>query len=361
MDGSQQILMMEYRPLLVAAQAIPQQLREFERLKAKQTSEDAVGQILLGHWIMIVAMIFCVLVGVVMVWVIRQLDAQLRQSIQEISEGSEQVASASSQVSSSSQSLARDTSEQAAMIEETSASSEEINSMTRRNTEHAYAATQLVGSLEEGMQQTNLALADSMQAMDAMGESSDKISAIIGVIEKIAFQTNILALNAAVEAARAGDAGMGFAVVADEVRALAQQCAKAAEDTSSLIGQTVQTAGSGKLKVQQVVQAGHQVNEGFAKIKALVEEIQLGSQEQSRGVDQISKAIRQMEQRTQKSAANAEESAAAAEELTAQSANLKDVAEQLSQMVGATDTGLGNRRRLPVVPFVRERQKAVSF
>jgi methyl-accepting chemotaxis protein len=198
-------------------------VRELEGLKAKQTSEDAAGQILRGHRIMIVAMIFCLLLGAAMVWIIRQLDAQLRQSIQEISEGSEQVASASSQVSFSSQSLAQDTSEQAAMIEETSASSEEINSMTRRNTEHAYAATQLVGSLEEGMQQTNLALADSMQAMDAMGESSDKISAIIGVIEKIAFQTNILALNAAVEAARAGDAGMGFTVVADEVRALAQQ------------------------------------------------------------------------------------------------------------------------------------------
>jgi methyl-accepting chemotaxis protein len=360
LDHSQQTLMMVYRPLLMEAQSYPQQLRELEKSKAAQSSEDAIGQVLRGHWVMSLAIGCCLLVGAVLAWVIRQLDTQLRQSIRELSEGSGQVASAAAQVSSSSQSLAQDTSEQAAMIEETSASSEEISSMARRNTEHAQAATQLVGGLEEGMQETNRALVDSMQAMDAMSDASDKISAIIGVIEQIAFQTNILALNAAVEAARAGDAGMGFAVVADEVRSLAQRCAQAAKDTSSLIGQSVATATSSKLKVQQVAEAGRRVTEGFGEIKTLVRSIQVSSQEQDGGVDQISKAINQMEQRTQKSAANAEESAAAAEELTAQSHTLQEIADQLSRMVGTEENGRASRPRSIASPHFRNSQRPAS-
>jgi methyl-accepting chemotaxis protein len=221
------------------------------------------------------------------------------------------------------------------MIEETSASSEEINSMARRNAENADSANKLLANMSEGMQQADQALLESVQAMEDMSAASGKISAIIGVIDKIAFQTNILALNAAVEAARAGEAGMGFAVVAEEVRNLAQQCAQAAKNTSSLIGYSVQISTSGRTKVQQVADAGRFVSESFSQIKILVEEIQLGSQEQGHGVDQISKVIQQMEQRTQKSAANAEESAAAAEELTAQAGTLLDVAQQLSQLVSA--------------------------
>jgi methyl-accepting chemotaxis protein len=362
MAGSQQLLMMEYRPLLVEAQAIPLKLRNIEKANAKQSAEDAASQVARGHWLMILAILFCAAAGVLLAWVIRQLDAQLRQSIRELSEGSDQVASAASQVSSSSQSLAQDTSEQAAMIEETSASSEEISSMARRNTEHAQSATRLLGDLSEGMDQANRALADSVLAMDAMSESSDKISAIIGVIEKIAFQTNILALNAAVEAARAGDAGMGFAVVAEEVRNLAQRCAQAAKDTSDLIGKSVETVGSGKLKVLQVSEAGQRVSEMFLQIKHLVDEIQVSSQEQGGGVEQISKAISQMEQRTQKSAANAEESAAAAEELTAQSQALQEIADQLNRMVGADEGRTVSRRKsFAAPPRSRELHRSASY
>ena len=134
--------------------------------------------------------------------------------------------------------------------------------------------------------------------------SSDKVAKIIKVIDEIAFQTNILALNAAVEAARAGEAGMGFAVVADEVRNLAQRCAQAAKDTAALIEESIVKSNDGKTKVDQVAVAIRAITEESAKVKTLVDEVSLGSQEQTRGIEQVAKALTQMEQVTQQSAAN---------------------------------------------------------
>jgi methyl-accepting chemotaxis protein/methyl-accepting chemotaxis protein-1 (serine sensor receptor) len=170
--------------------------------------------------------------------------------------------------------------------------------------------------------------------MGEINASSDKISKIIKVIDEIAFQTNILALNAAVEAARAGEAGMGFAVVADEVRNLAQRCAQAARDTAVLIEESITKSNDGKQKVDEVAKAIHTITEQFSQVKTLVDEVHLGSQEQSRGIEQIGRAIVQMEQVTQKAAASAEESASAAEELNAQSAGLKDIVGRLNAIVG---------------------------
>ena len=170
--------------------------------------------------------------------------------------------------------------------------------------------------------------------MGDIKHSSDKIAKIIKVIDEIAFQTNILALNAAVEAARAGEAGMGFAVVADEVRNLAQRCAQAAKDTAALIEESIAKSNDGKSKVDQVAAAIRAITEESGKVKTLVDEVSVGSQEQTRGIEQVAKALTQMEQVTQQSAANAEESAAAAEELTAQAATLMDVVGHLSAMVG---------------------------
>jgi methyl-accepting chemotaxis protein/methyl-accepting chemotaxis protein-1 (serine sensor receptor) len=182
-------------------------------------------------------------------------------------------------------------------------------------------------------------------AMDDIKTSSDKVSKIIKVINEIAFQTNILALNAAVEAARAGEAGMGFAVVADEVRSLAQRCAQAAKDTADLIEESIAKSYDGKNKVDQVAVAIRAITEESAKVKTLVDEVSVGSTEQTRGIEQIAKALTQMEQVTQQSAANAEESAAAAEQLTAQASTLMEVVGQLHAMVGGGPAAEGRSQR----------------
>jgi len=255
------------------------------------------------------------------------------------------VASAAGQVSSSSQSLAQGSSEQAASLEETSASSEEINSMACKNTENSRSAADLVTQSQRKFANTNQSLDQMVVSMDEINSQSGKISKIIKVIDEIAFQTNILALNAAVEAARAGEAGMGFAVVADEVRNLAQRCAQAAKDTSALIEESIAKSNDGKTKVDQVAAAIRAITGEVASVKTLVDEVNLGSQEQARGTDQIGKAITLMEQVTQKTAANAEESAAAADELTAQSESLKEVVERLTAMVGGGEAAASHARQ----------------
>jgi methyl-accepting chemotaxis protein len=324
-------------PTLKAAAASTAQLRDLAREQLTQGSQDTQDSVSRNRWVMIVLVCFGFAVGGFLMIIIRKLDTELRQSAQELSEGSDQVSSAATEVSSSSQSLAQDTSEQAAMIEETSASAEEINSMAKRNAESAKNATSLVTEAVQGTEQTNRAVADCVQAMDAIGESSSKIAKTLQVIDKIAFQTNILALNAAVESARAGEAGMGFAVVAEEVRNLAQRCAAASEEISALIEQSLGNSDAGRIKMATLVESGAKVNQVFASMKVLVEEISLSSEEQGRGIDQIGRAIQKMEQGTQKSAANAEQSAAAAEQLTAQSQQLREVASGLGAMVGILD------------------------
>jgi len=279
----------------------------------------------------------CILLVIVAlaVMVVRGVNRTLVRAVSELSEGAEQVAAAAGQVSASSQSLAQGSSEQAASLEETSASSEEINSMARKNSENSGSAAGLVASSQRKFIETNQSLEQTVAAMDEISAQSGKISKIIKTIDEIAFQTNILALNAAVEAARAGEAGMGFAVVADEVRNLAQRCAQAARDTASLIEESIVKSSDGKTKVDQVAVAIRAITEEAARVKILVDEVNVGSQEQALGIEQIGKAMVQMEQVTQKVAANAEESAAAAEELTAQSETLRDVVGRLSLMVGS--------------------------
>jgi methyl-accepting chemotaxis protein/methyl-accepting chemotaxis protein-1 (serine sensor receptor) len=272
----------------------------------------------------------------------------LRLAVSELSEGAGQVASAAGQISSSSQSLAQGASEQAASLEETSASSEEINSMARKNAENSQAANSLVTQSQQKFTETNHSLETMVVAMGDIKASSDKVARIIKVIDEIAFQTNILALNAAVEAARAGEAGMGFAVVADEVRNLAQRCAQAAKDTAALIEESIGKSNEGKVRVDQVAVAIRAITEESAKVKTLVDEVTLGSQEQTRGIEQVARALTQMEQVTQQSAASAEESAAAAEELTAQASTLMEVVGQLSAMVGGAEASERSHRTAPV-------------
>jgi len=319
-------------------QAACEQLQQNQKTLLADAVAEGAATSTRSRWIASVLLGLCLALGGVVVWIVHHDTKALRQLAGEVRDGAEQVASAASQVSSSSQSLAQGSSEQAASLEETSASSEEINSMARKNTENSGAAAGLVTRSQQTFSETKRSLDQMVVAMGEINTSSDRIAKIIKVIDEIAFQTNILALNAAVEAARAGEAGMGFAVVADEVRNLAQRCAQAAKDTAALIEESIARSNDGKVKVDQVAGAIRVIAEESAKVKTLVDEVSLGSQEQARGIEQISKAIAQMEQATQTTAANAEESASAAEELTAQSETLKDAVVRLTAIVGGGDS-----------------------
>jgi methyl-accepting chemotaxis protein len=334
-------------PHVLALRDQAEYIAQWNEKRGDQVVMDTTRTTQSGWWLMLGVAITSLFVGVLVSWVmIASLKKQMNRAVSELTEGAEQIASAATQVSSSSQSLAQGSSQQAASIEETSASSEEINSMARKNMDNSRLMAGLVTQSQEMFTKTNRQLEEMVVSMDEINESSGKISKIIKVIDEIAFQTNILALNAAVEAARAGEAGMGFAVVADEVRSLAQRSAQAAKDTASLIEDSISKSNDGKVKVDQVASAIRSITEDSARIKTLVDEVTLGSEEQSRGLEQIARAIQQMEQVTQTTAANAEESAAAAEELNAQSEALRDVVGRLNALVGE-ESGLEVHRGIP--------------
>jgi len=331
------------------------QLRDAQRENNAAASKDAAEITSRSRWTALLLIAICLAAGAIVVWVVRNITVILRRIAGELGEGAEQTASAASQVSSSSQSLAQGSSEQAASLEETSASAEQVSAGARKDADTSkqmaadmQEASKVVAAVNEGIQNMG-------KAMLAINDSSDKISKIIKVIDEIAFQTNILALNAAVEAARAGEAGMGFAVVADEVRNLAQRCANAAKEISGLIEESVQKSREGQLRVNDVSKAMEANVTIAAKIGGQIDEVSIGSQEQTRGVEQIAKAIVQMEQVTQSSAANAEECASAAEELSAQSETLKDIVERLTAMVGGGESANGShavarRKRVSTAP-----------
>jgi len=265
--------------------------------------------------------------------VVARIIQKLKEVAQSFVAGAQEVRSAAEQVASSSQALAQQSAEQAASLEQTSSSTQQISSMAQRNSENSQATSTIAGQSGQRFGDLSGALDGMVAGMDEIGESSQKISKIIKVIDEIAFQTNILALNAAVEAARAGESGMGFAVVADEVRNLAQRSAQAARDTAGLIEESIARSSNGKLKVDQVAESIRAIGAEAAKAKELADEVKLGSQEQLRGIDEIGKAIAHMEQATQATAANAEQSAAASEQLKAQSETLNTVAVQMSEML----------------------------
>jgi len=277
----------------------------------------------------------CLLIGVGLgFFVARDITGALRRVILELGEAGHQVAGAAAQVAGSAQSLARGASEEAASLEETSAASEQVNAMARQNTENSKAAARNMVEAGERVDEANRNLDEMVVSMDAINASSGKISKIIKAIDEIAFQTNILALNAAVEAARAGEAGMGFAVVAGEVRNLAQRCTQAARDTAGLIEESIARSHDGKIRLDQVATAVRSITEIAGRAKTLVDEVQVGSAEQARGIEQVAKAIVQMEKETQSMAASAEESASASEELNAQSGALESIVMRLEGLVG---------------------------
>jgi len=205
--------------------------------------------------------------------------------------------------------------------------------MTQKNADNSRSAAEEMDKVNRRVIDSNAALGEMAASMNDIKASGDKIARIIKVIDDIAFQTNILALNAAVEAARAGEAGAGFAVVADEVRSLAQRSAQAARDTAPLIEDSIAKSNAGSFKLEQVAVVIHDITESAATVKMLVDEVNLGSREQSRGMAQVAKAIQQMSQVTQGNAATSEQSAAASEELAAQAESMNSIANALRLVV----------------------------
>ena len=288
-----------------------------------------------GFSVVLLHAFFVVMEVIPACWIARQFGKSIQAQgivVEHLGGAAEHIAAAAAEVSTSSQSLAEGASQQAASIEETSASATEINAMANRNQENSGTTAAMVTDAAVRFEKTDESLTKMVMAMEGINASSEKISHIIKIIEQISFQTNILALNAAVEAARAGEAGMGFAVVAEEVRSLAGRCAQAAQDTSTLVEDCLSKSRSGKAMVEEVANEIRSITHESSKMKAMVDEINVGSHEQSRGIQQISKTIQHMEQITQSNAASAEQTAAAAGELTAQAGVIREIVVRLGAL-----------------------------
>lgn len=242
-----------------------------------------------------------------------------------ITESCGTISVASREIAMGNTDLSQRTEEQAASLEQTSASLEELTSTVRQNADNAQQANKLAVSASDIATRGGVVVNEVVQTMDAITQSSRKISDIIGVIDEIAFQTNILALNAAVEAARAGEQGRGFAVVAAEVRSLAQRSANAAKEIKALISDSVTKVDGG---ARLVGSAGATMNEIVASVKRVTDimaEISAASQEQSTGIEQVNTAVSQMDKITQQSAALVEEAAAAAKSMEEQTEALAEL------------------------------------
>ncbi|MBS7779752.1 methyl-accepting chemotaxis protein [Acidovorax sp. CCYZU-2555] len=250
------------------------------------------------------------------------MQDNLRNIVAHVRQGSEAVATASAQIASGNSDLSGRTEEQASALEQTAASMEQLGSTVRQNADNARQANQLALNASTVAVQGGDVVAQVVGTMKGINDSSRKIADIIGVIDGIAFQTNILALNAAVEAARAGEQGRGFAVVASEVRSLAQRSAEAAKEIKALITASVERVEQGTQQADLAGETMTQVVGAIRRVTDIMGEISAASSEQSTGVGQVGEAITQMDQATQQNAALVEESAAAADSLQRQAQEL---------------------------------------
>lgn len=277
--------------------------------------------------------------------------------VREVRDSSHSISVGASEIAAGSTDLSQRTEEQAASLQETAASMEQMSQTIQQNAETVRTATRLANSASETATQSGNAVNNLVLTMQEISDSSRKIGDIIGVIDGIAFQTNILALNAAVEAARAGESGRGFAVVAGEVRSLAQRSASAASEIKTLIEDSMRTVTKGSDMVNSAGTTIDDLVQQSHRVAGLISEIGVTTEEQGQGIVQINVAITQLDQVTQQNAALVEESASAAE-------SLRDQATRLVQLMSIFNTGqaiaAANARLIQAAPVLATRKTALA-
>jgi methyl-accepting chemotaxis protein len=275
---------------------------------------------------------------------------KLRELVGDIQQSAETINTAAKEIAAGNVDLSSRTEEQASSLEETASSMEELTATVRQNAENAKQANELAGSAQSVAEKGGEVVGQVVHTMSSIHQASSKIADIIGVIDGIAFQTNILALNAAVEAARAGEQGRGFAVVATEVRNLAKRSADAAKEIKGLISDSVDRVEAGNRLVDQAGRTMEEVVGSIKRVAKIVTDISEASREQSAGIEQVSLAVSQMDEVTQQNAALVEEAAAAAESLEEQANHL---AESVSVFKVAERGGHQQRLAAPAREFVQ--------
>jgi methyl-accepting chemotaxis protein len=281
-----------------------------------------------------------------LLFAMKAMRDRLARIVSEVRQGTDAIASASGEIASGNLDLSSRTEQQASSLEETASSMEELTSTVKQNADNARQANVLAQTASTVAGQGGDVVAQVVQTMGSINDSSKKIVDIITVIDGIAFQTNILALNAAVEAARAGEQGRGFAVVAGEVRTLAQRSAAAAKEIKTLIGDSVEKVATGTRLVDKAGSTMHEVVESIQHVTDIMAEISAASQEQTSGIEQINQAISQMDNVTQQNAGLVEEAAAASEALQSQASRLAE----LVSVFRIDDRGVGAAASAPPAP-----------
>jgi methyl-accepting chemotaxis protein len=256
---------------------------------------------------------------------LREMQSSLASTVSTVRSNAENVAIAGTQIAQGNNDLSARTDQQASALEQTASSMEQLGSTVRQNASNAEQANQLALGASTVAIKGGEVVAQVVDTMKGINDSSKKIADIIGVIDGIAFQTNILALNAAVEAARAGEQGRGFAVVAGEVRSLAQRSAEAAREIKTLIGTSVDKVEAGSKLVQDAGSTMEEIVASVRRVTDIIGEISAATAEQSNGIGQVNTAVKQLDDMTQQNASLVEQSAAAAESLKEQAIKLNSV------------------------------------
>jgi methyl-accepting chemotaxis protein len=288
------------------------------------------------------------------------MQGSMRELVQQVQQSSENIQVSTAEVALGNQDLSARTEQAASNLEETAASMEELTSTVSQSADAARQANQLATSASEVAVRGGQVVSQVVSTMEEINQSSKKISDIIGVIDGIAFQTNILALNAAVEAARAGEQGRGFAVVASEVRSLAQRSAEAAKEIKGLIGASVDKVDAGSRLVSEAGQTMSEIVGSVQRVTDIIGEITAASGEQRDGIAQVNTAVNQLDQMTQQNAALVEQSAAAAESLKDQATRLAQVVQvfRLGSPANGGTARLTAPEKIPATPF-RTEQKSM--